>query len=161
MRGIEMIQQQRLPNGLTAWMVTRHADVRAILTDARISKDLRNGRAALEAAGMGAMDDDEVLDMSHADPPDHTRLRSLVTKVFTSGRVRELEPRIQQIADDLIDGFSGTACELVAEYAAPLPVAVISELLGVPAADRSVVRRLSTQLFTDESAAPDAVQGLQ
>ncbi|WP_163513432.1 cytochrome P450 [Fodinicola acaciae] len=155
-----MVHQARLPNGLTAWVVGRHADVRAVLTDPRISKDLRNGAAALAAAGMDGFDDG-ALDMNHADPPEHTRLRSSVMKVFTARRIRELEPRIQQIADDLVDGFVGNTAELVGEYAAPLPVTVISELLGVPAADRPTVRELSTRLFTDAHAGPEAVRNLQ
>jgi hypothetical protein len=81
------------------------------------------------------------------DPPRHTRLRNLVAKAFTPGRVAELEPRIRTIAAELLDAFAtrGTA-DLVDEFAWPLPATVISELLGVPAADRASFRAWSGDL---------------
>jgi cytochrome P450 len=81
------------------------------------------------------------------DPPDHTRLRNLVAKAFTPGRVAALEPRVRAIAAELLDNFAtrGTA-DLVDQFAWPLPATVISELLGVPAADRASFRAWSSDL---------------
>ncbi|GAA1715898.1 cytochrome P450 [Fodinicola feengrottensis] len=159
------MHKTRLPNGLTVWMVTGHDDVRAVLTDPRISKDLRNGRTALAAAGFDLPDDEDGADMNHADPPVHTRLRSLVARVFTGRRVRDLEPWIQRLADELVDGFGNDglgndrAVDLIAAYAAPLPVTVICELLGVPAHDRALVRQLSTRLFAEENTSGQDLRG--
>ena len=75
--------------------------------------------------------------MLAADPPDHTRLRRLVTKVFTPGAVAPLRPRIERIADELLDAMAGRdEVDLLREYAYPLPIRVICELLGIPYRDR-------------------------
>jgi cytochrome P450 len=78
------------------------------------------------------------------DPPDHTRLRRLVGRAFTLRRVAALRPRIQQIADDLLAVFlpQGHA-DLVTEFAQPLPMTVIAELLGIPRGDRDEFARLT------------------
>jgi cytochrome P450 len=83
------------------------------------------------------------------DPPDHTRLRSLANQAFTPRRVKELEPRIQQIADDLIrraDRQGGM--EFMADFALPLPVIVIAELLGVPPDERETFHAWSNQMVS-------------
>src|SRR5262249_21586561 len=79
------------------------------------------------------------------DPPDHTRLRRLVSKAFTPRRVADFAPRIERIADGLLDGLDdafaaagGEPVDLVRAYAFPLPVVVICELLGVPAEDQAI-----------------------
>jgi cytochrome P450 len=85
--------------------------------------------------------------MLDREPPDHTRLRRLVSKVFTPRRVEELRPTVQQIADavvdDLVDAGGG---DLIAAVAEPLPVTVIAELLGVPSADRNQLRPWSADI---------------
>jgi cytochrome P450 len=79
--------------------------------------------------------------MMENEPPDHTRLRSLVAKAFARGHVERLRPRVQELADGLLDrvGASGEF-DLIQDFAEPLPVAVIGELLGVPEADRHLLR---------------------
>jgi cytochrome P450 len=123
-------------HGLPGWLVTRYEDVQRLLTDPRVSNDPRHGSAAVRAAAPWAFAG-EALGLSRhilqSDPPDHTRLRRLVGKVFTPRRVAALQPRIEQVTRELLDGFlhRGEA-ELIDEFAVPLPIIVIMDLLGVP-----------------------------
>ena len=127
----------RMPGYGRAWIVTRYADVRTVLTDPRLAKDVHRwpggGRSRpSEATGVYAH-------MLHADPPDHTRLRRLVQKVFTPRRAA-LRPRAEEIAAGLLDEMAaarGDVIDLLDAYARPLPIAVLCELLGIPAADRA------------------------
>jgi cytochrome P450 len=85
--------------------------------------------------------------MMENEPPDHTRLRSLVTKAFARGHIERLRPRVQQIADDLLDrAMSRDGFDLIADYAEPLPVLIIAELLGVPEADHHLLRPWSAAI---------------
>ena len=130
----------RMPAYGRAWVVTRYEDVRAVLTDPRMAKDVRRwpggGRSRpSEATGVYAH-------MLHADPPEHTRLRRLVQKPFASRRAA-LRPRAEQIAADLLEEMArrgDDVVDLLGQYTRPLPVTVICELLGVPAADREWIR---------------------
>jgi len=130
----------RMPAYGRAWVVTRHEDVRAVLTDPRMAKDVHRwpggGRSRpSEATGVYAH-------MLHADPPEHTRLRRLVQKPFASRRAA-LRPRTEEIAAALLDEMarrSDDVVDLLGQYARPLPITVICELLGVPVADREWVR---------------------
>ncbi|MFF0456596.1 cytochrome P450 [Nocardia africana] len=129
----------RLRSGLPAWLVTDHAHARALLGDARLSKDHRRTQARLEQAGAAGARGRSVLvaHMHNSDPPEHTRLRRLVGKAFTLRRVQSWRPRIEEITAALLDDLATrTEADLVASFAMPLPVAVICELLGVPFADR-------------------------
>ncbi len=134
-------------HGLSAWLVTRYEDVRQALVHPRLSSDPRNASEAARAVtwavpaevmGMGRM-------MLTSDPPDHDRLRRLVARVFTPGRVEAMRPRVQQIADELLAGFSTRGrADLMDEFALPLPMMVIMELLGLPAEDRQGFRRMAS-----------------
>jgi cytochrome P450 len=117
---------------LGAWTLARYADVVASLTDPRFSAD-RN-RQSLPAP----MDDEFAKSMLVSDPPDHTRLRALVSKAFTPRMVEQLRPRIIAIVGELLERMARRegAVDLIADLAYPLPVVVIAELLGVPAEDR-------------------------
>jgi cytochrome P450 len=127
----------RMPGYGRAWIVTRYADVRTVLTDARLAKDVHRwpggGRSRpSEATGVYAH-------MLHADPPDHTRLRRLVQKAFTPRRAA-LRPRAEEIAAGLLDEMAaapGDVTDLLGAYARPLPIAVLCELLAIPEADRA------------------------
>jgi cytochrome P450 len=126
-----------MPGYGRAWIVTRYADVRTVLTDPRLAKDVHRwpggGRSRpSEATGVYAH-------MLHADPPDHTRLRRLVQKAFTPRRAA-LRPRAEEIAAGLLDEMAaapGGVTDLLRAYARPLPIAVLCELLGIPEADRA------------------------
>lgn len=134
------VHRMRNPSGLEYWMVTRHAEARATLADGRLSKDPRHAWSRLRAAGMVHGEPGEAtFDLHTTDPPAHTRLRTLVAGAFTARRVAALEPRVQQITDDLLDAASDTL-DLIADFAYPLSLTVIAELLGVPDVDRDRFR---------------------
>jgi cytochrome P450 len=126
-----------MPGYGRAWIVTRHADVRTVLSDPRMAKDVHRwpggGRSRpSEATGVYAH-------MLHADPPDHTRLRRLVQKVFTP-RCAALRPRAEEIAAGLLDEMAAArddVIDLLDAYARPLPIAVLCQLLDIPVADRA------------------------
>ena len=125
----------RMPGYGRAWIVTRYADVRTVLTDPRLAKDVRRRPGGgwsrpSEATGVYAH-------MLHADPPGHTRLRRLVQKAFAPRRAA-LRPRAEEIAAGLLNEMAagGDVTDLLDAYARPLPIAVLCELLGIPAADR-------------------------
>ncbi|MFF2547045.1 cytochrome P450 [Kitasatospora sp. NPDC058063] len=139
------VHRTTLPSGVEAWLVTRYADARQALADSRLSKNPahhseqahRTGRVGIP----GERQADLMTHLLNIDPPDHTRLRRLVSKAFTPRRVAEFEPRVQQLTDRLIDGFAqrGSA-DLIHEFAFPLPIYAICDLLGVPAEDQDDFR---------------------
>ncbi|MCP2341066.1 cytochrome P450 [Actinomadura rupiterrae] len=124
----------RLPSGDRAWLVTRYLDNRALLADPRLSRRAaaEPGAPRLRAAPL------ERRSLTTLDPPEHTRLRDLVLRAFTSGRVERLRPRLAATADALLAAMveAGTSGDLVAGFARPLAISVIGDLLGVPADDR-------------------------
>ena len=132
-----------------AYYVLGHQEARQILGDhKRFVKDPNNILPPEQRTprGRSSMDMFSLLydNMLSTDAPDHTRLRALVSKAFTNKRVQELTPRIQEIADQLIDDFQHMGqANLLDVYAFPLPIIVICELLGVPAADRNKFRAWS------------------
>jgi len=128
--------------------VLTYAEAKQVLGDhKRFVKELRNTIPEAERPSREQSTDMFSLlydNMLSTDAPDHTRLRALVSKAFTHRRVQALEPRIQEIADDLIDQFeaAGTA-DLIENFAFPLPIIVICELLGIPSEDRERFRAWS------------------
>ncbi|MDI1457396.1 cytochrome P450 [Streptomyces sp. ATE26] len=141
-------------SGRLVWLVVGYEEARAALADPRLAKDTAKiGSPMLDEEKIGKY-------LLVADPPQHTRLRSLVTRAFTMRRVEELRPRIQRITDDLLDEMlpRGRA-DLIEALAYPLPLTVICELLGVPDMDRAEFRRISTEVVapTDAGTEYDAV----
>jgi pimeloyl-[acyl-carrier protein] synthase len=115
------------------WVLTRYEDVVASLRDPRLIKE---PIASFVAARFGAPLPAMGLSMLDRDPPDHTRLRSLVSKAFTPKVIEGLRPRIQQIVDGLLaDAEAKGSMDLIEEFAYPIPVNVICEMLGVPVQD--------------------------
>ena len=138
-----------LPNEWPVWVVTSYEDARALLADARLSKDPARIAKLLPEGNDGAYGTQLAGHMLNSDPPEHTRLRRLVNKAFTSRAVERLRPRIEQVADELLDAMPhGATVDLVDAYALPLPITVISELLGVPAADRDDFRDWSLTIVS-------------
>jgi cytochrome P450 len=119
------------------WLVTGHDEARRLLTDARrFSNRESYANPAAQASPMLVHQDVANLPpmLPFLDPPDHTRLRRLINKVFTPARVERLRPSVRQIADELLDAMAArTEGDLVCDFAFPLPVSVIMRLVGVPA----------------------------
>ncbi|MGV9664268.1 cytochrome P450 family protein [Nocardia niigatensis] len=136
------VRRVRFPDGLVRWVVLDHAAGRAALTDPRLQKDAAATDALLSAKRGTPPSDPSALalltHMLNTDPPGHTRLRKLVTRAFTPRRVAELRPRIEEITGNLLDALEGRAeADLLREFAEPLPITVICELLGIPLEDRA------------------------
>ena len=159
MRAACPVQQVRLADGHEAWLVLGHAAARQALKDGRISKNM------LAVLGLGA----DVVDpglpgpafarhMLAVDPPDHTRLRRLVSRAFTPRRVAALEPSIRHIAGELLDEMEtagrDTEVDLVEGYAHPLPFRVICALLGVPEEERGLLHQSFRTLLQPWGGSP-------
>ncbi|MFB7531537.1 cytochrome P450 [Streptomyces sp. NPDC056178] len=123
--------------GEPAWLVTRYADARLVLGDQRFSR--AEGITHDEPRQSEGRRDSGILSM---DPPDHTRLRSLVAKAFTVRQIEKLRPQVKELTASLLDDLeaAGPPADLVDLYALPLPVAVICRMLGVPTEDRPLFR---------------------
>jgi cytochrome P450 len=138
------VHRVRLADGREAWLVVGHDAARQALSDVRLSKDMvaaLAGDRGVVAEGLPGPAFSR--HMLNVDPPDHTRLRKLVAPAFMPSRMAALEPSIQQTADELLSRLEAeepdAVVDLVAGFAHPLPFSVIGELLGVPAADRSML----------------------
>ncbi|MFI6002953.1 cytochrome P450 [Streptomyces sp. NPDC051366] len=129
------------PAAVEGWVVTGHAEAKALLADPRLSKNRaaqRFGRRIGLTEGPGTAMFSHML---NADPPDHTRLRRLVQKAFTARRTASLRPMIEQLVTQLLDALEGKAeAELISEFALPLPVAVAFELFGASDADHEILQ---------------------
>ena len=143
------------------WFVTRYEDVAAVLVDDE--RFVRDPRLALTEEELAAQQLPPMLQaidnhMLNRDGDDHRRLRRLVTKAFTPKVVEQLRGRIQEIADELIDAVEARGTmDLSAEYAFPLPITVIAELLGVPNADQDRFKEWSDAIITP-AIGPEAME---
>ena len=142
LRARDPVHRSRL---LKAWLFTRHSDVDAILRDHQhFASDPRKGTLSSRQHAMLPPADE--FTMLFLDPPDHTRLRSLVNKAFTLKAVDDLEPRIRGVLGSLLDDIEDPAgFDLMQAVARPLPVILIAEMLGVPSEDRERFRNWSAQ----------------
>lgn len=149
-----------LPDKTPAWLVVGYEAGRELLADQRLSKDWSNASPLLGVHQVSAGKT-----MLSSDAPDHTRLRKLVGREFTPRRMEQLAPRIQQMTDELLDVMlsePGRRTDLVDALSFPLPMAVICELLGVPALDRLSFRNWSNTALssTDAEARRTAVASM-
>lgn len=134
------------------WLVTRFAEGNSILRDLHYEKEGMKPPMTISLLlhlipGASELTNSVGHWMLRKDPPDHTRLRTLVNKAFTPSTVKELRPRIQELTDQLLDEAAAKGeIELVSEFAFVLPVTVIAELLGIPAKDRDLFHRWSKTL---------------
>lgn len=134
------------------WILTRYADVQEVLGDRSFSSDERNlrrwrrMRARHLRAGIPDPYEEQRASMLRLDPPDHTRLRNLVSKAFTPRAVDRMRPVVEKYVEELLGRLDGRReLELIGDFAAPLPVSVIAEMLGVPVADRERFRHWSDE----------------
>ena len=150
------VHQVTLADGHDAWLVARYEDARTALNDPRLSKDMDAATASAgDVMAEGLPGPAFARHMLAVDPPDHTRLRRLVSVAFSVRRVEELRPHVQRIVDDLLDGIAAARpdarVDLVTAFAFPLPFTVICELLGVPDDERAAFGRELTTLLTPTS----------
>jgi len=145
-RELGPVHEVTLADGHPAWLVVRHDEARAALNDPRLSKDMH----AAFATGAGLVAEGLpgpafARHMLSVDPPDHTRLRRLVSATFSPRRIEALRPRVQAVVDGLLDDIAAhgpdSRVDLVAAFAFPLPFTVICELLGVPEPERAPLGR--------------------
>ncbi|HLG61639.1 MAG TPA: cytochrome P450 [Ktedonosporobacter sp.] len=145
------------------WIVTTYEDALALLKDARFVKDQRKVFSEQDVRQTNDVVRRFLMfrhDMLTSDPPDHTRLRGLVSKAFTPRMIEQLRPRIEQIADELLRAMSAQGTmDLIADFAFPLPITVICELLGIPKEDRQQFRAWS-QLIVVGPLGPQPDQAL-
>ncbi|MFJ2233500.1 cytochrome P450 [Streptomyces sp. NPDC087859] len=135
------------------WLVPHHADVSALLRERRLGRTYQHrfshedfGRTAppAEHEPFHTLNDHGMLDL---EPPDHTRIRRLVSKAFTPRTVEQLKPYVSRLAGELVDQLvQKGGGDLLTDVAEPLPVAVIAEMLGIPEADRAPLRPWSADI---------------
>jgi cytochrome P450 len=150
-----------LLDGRTGWLISRHDDVRRALTDPRLAKDGLLSPVGYRPVVPPDIDEATRHHMLVVNPPDHTRLRRALQPAFTPRAMDALAPAVRAITDRLLTEFTrpGTH-DLMAEVAFPLPIAVIAELLGVPAEDRNAFARWS-HIMVDGAARRDELPAAQ
>ncbi len=143
-------------SGQPVWLVTGYAEVQSVLVDTRFSL-ARSTEPHIPR--LGTFEPPAGM-ITITDPPQHTRLRQLVTKVFTLRRLEQLRPRVQEVVDGLLDRLATISppVDLIEHFAAPLPLEIICEMLGVPAADRSRFQDWTERLMTIAGRSRDEVQ---
>lgn len=150
----EPMSRVRMPYGEPAWLATRHADVKLVLTDPRFSREIAQGldqpRLRRQSTGDGIMG---------MDPPDHTRLRRLVGKAFSARRIEKMRAGVRELTTRLLDDMveRGQPADLVEDLARLLPVSVICDLLGVPFEDRHVFRTWTEGVTNDATMKADVL----
>ena len=136
LRAEQPLARVRMPYGDPAWLITGYHNARAVWGDPRLRRDTGNDEPRMTPQL-------RFTNLMSMDPPEHSRLRRLVSKAFTTARVEQLRARTEHIADSLVDAMvrTGPPADLVNDFAVPLPATVMCELLGVPVADRQRFHR--------------------
>jgi len=158
LRASDPVYRTTLPDKTVVWLLTRYDDVTALLRDERFTK---NRRSALTEEQLRKLPwtppmfrplERNMLDL---DPPDHTRLRSLVHKAFTPSLVEQIRARTQIVADELVDRVVRLGeMDLIKEFALPLPMTIITEILGVPRKDHHKFHKWSQAVVSLTSPSP-------
>ncbi|MEV4234174.1 cytochrome P450 [Nocardia sp. NPDC050408] len=156
-----------LNSGVRAWLVVDLDVAREVLRHPAIRKDPRTDASRkarglpIDDTGVGAVNARISYHLLNTDPPGHARLRRLVAPAFAPARIEALTPRVLAIADELLDRIAADGAgrvDLLSEYAFPLPITVICELLGVPVADRADFREWSRIIVELSTATPEEVR---
>ncbi|WP_128893780.1 cytochrome P450 family protein [Longirhabdus pacifica] len=136
-----------------SWLISRYKDVSALFADLRLSKEPTKlmTEEEIKQRAYGEESGYVMNNMLSTDPPDHKRLRMLVHKVFTPSMIENLRGRITEITNELLDEMEKKEqCDLINDFAFPLPITVISEMMGIPAEDRERFRVWSENASNDE-----------
>ncbi|MCD9194694.1 cytochrome P450 [Streptomyces albireticuli] len=144
-----------LPNGDRVWLVTRHEDVRAVLTDPKISSNPEHKGFPNVGVSLGVPKQDQIPGwFVGMDSPEHDRFRKALIPEFTVRRVRAMRPAIEETVDRCLDALlaSGDSGDLIADFALPIPSLVISSLLGVPPGDRDFFESRTRTLISIRSS---------
>ncbi|MEU6172630.1 cytochrome P450 [Streptantibioticus parmotrematis] len=152
----EPVSQVTLFDGTPCWMITRHADVKAVLRDQRFSADIRHpGFPFINASRRALVAGQQTF--IRLDDPEHARLRRMLTADFMIKKTEALRPRIQGIVDEFLDRMieNGSPADLVTAFALPIPSLVICLLLGVDYADHTFFQERSRILLNNEAAVED------
>ena len=146
-RALTPVYPTTLPDGTPVLLVTRYADVVPALKDARLVKNINNARTAswwsrlLQSVFSGS-------NMLRADPPDHTRLRKLASEAFKPKYIAQMRDSITTIANQLIDQVAAAGqMDLIRDFALPLPITVITQMLGVPSSDHAKFHEWSNAII--------------
>lgn len=145
LRSREPVSKINMPFGVNVWLVSGYEEAKVVLSDVKgYSNDFAN-----LVGEHGASESHSPGGLGFADPPEHTRLRKLLTPEFTMRRLSRLTPGIEAIVDQRLDAMAAVdgPVDLVAEFALPIPSLVICELLGVPYEERAAFQRLSMARF--------------
>jgi len=152
--------------GLQLWLAFTHAEANAVLRDRRLGRIWRDKAPAERFESFNLIHRNAILEM---EPPDHTRLRRLISAAFARGHVERLRPWVEELARSLVDGLversaGSEPVDVLSGMAEQLPVAVIAELLGVPEADRPLLRPWSNAIvkmyeYGRTTAIEDAAEG--
>jgi cytochrome P450 len=150
MREKDLVLLTREPNGLRRWLVLGYAEGREVLADDRLSKDPGLAWEQLRDAGYVTGEPGQranyLYHLANTDPPDHTRLRRLISEAFTVRRVEQMRPRVRQIADRLLDDMEPLrTVDLVECYSHPLATMVMSEILGGLRRDACLLHRVDRE----------------
>ena len=140
LRTSQPVYRTTLPDKTPVWLISRYEDVLALLKDERFVKNRRSAMTAEQVRKMPWVPpmfrplERNMLDL---DPPDHTRLRALVHKAFTPTLIGQMHDRVQSLADELLDVVAPKGeLDLIGDFGLPLPMTIITEILGVPTRDR-------------------------
>lgn len=168
LRSTGPLARVRLPTGVDCWLLVDHGLVRSFAHDRRLSKDSRFAGADWHAAHLNRSGGTSRPFLEHlltVDEPQHTRLRALVSPDFRPARIAALRPVVESVVQQALDRLEpGALIDFVAEFAAPVPLGVICELLGVPRADQRRFRHWARLLVAagdhEQALIPGAVQEL-
>ena len=158
LRASQPVFRTALPDKTPVWLLTLYEDVAGLLKDERFVKDKRKAMTPDQLRKMPWVPpmfrplERNMLDL---DPPDHTRLRTLVHKAFTPSLVAQMRERIQILSDELLTQVIHKGkCDLIRDYALPLPMTIITEILGVPTRDRNKFHKWSKAVVSLSSPSP-------
>jgi cytochrome P450 PksS len=157
------VHMVKLPGRQSVWLVSRYDDVLSLLKDPRLVKDPHNAKGSKPFSLLpGTLVCMQALErnMLDVDPPDHTRLRALVHLAFTPRLVEGMRARVEDMADRLLSrALANGRMDLIRDYALPIPLTIISEMLGIPAEDQFRFHRWSNAIVSS-SAAPNLIRVL-